>query len=86
MLAVSAMAGIFPTAAMGNPCNDAPKPVPLERWDVDGGGTGARFGAFVKGADLYDAAAFSISWLVPLLHPEWRLTCSTTAGTIALEA
>ena len=86
VLAVSAMAGIFPTAAMGNACNDAPKPVPLERWDVDGSNTGARFGAFVEGADLFDAAAFSISRLVSLLHPECHFICSTTAGTIVLEA
>ena len=86
VLAISAMAGNFPTAATRNACDDAPKPVPLERWDVDGGSTGARFGAFVEDADLFDAAAFSISWLVPSLHQEWHLTCKTIVGTIVVEA
>lgn len=42
-------------------CNDAPRVVPLQRWDVNGMTSGARFGSFVEGADLFDAAAFSIS-------------------------
>ena len=46
---------------------DAPRHVPLERWDVEDVQRSssvtleARFGAFVKDADLFDGAAFSIS-------------------------
>ena len=47
--------------------HDAPRPVPLERWDIEDVQRSspvaleARFGAFVKDADLFDGAAFSVS-------------------------
>lgn len=40
---------------------DAVRGVPLERWDVDNRTTDARFGSFVREAELFDASAFSIS-------------------------
>lgn len=64
---VTAMVGLLPQAASGLPSSDAPRLVPLERWDVDDIQRGspvsleARFGAFVNGADAFDGAIFGIS-------------------------
>ena len=64
---VTAVAGLLPSAAPGLPGCDAPRLVPLERWDVDDVQRGspvpleARFGAFVDGADAFDGAIFGIS-------------------------
>ena len=60
LISITAMSGIFPVPAEGSLALDAPKPVPLERWDLGQAG-GARFGAFIDNADQFDAAAFSIS-------------------------
>ena len=67
LIGITAIAGLLPTTAEGNTTADAPRPVPLERWDMEevqrgaGSGLEARFGAFVADADLFDAAAFNIS-------------------------
>ena len=60
LIGVTAIAGSLP----GKPQNaafDAPTQVSLNRWDVDGPVTKARFGAFVADAELFDAAAFGIA-------------------------
>ncbi len=62
-VAITTIAALLPT----HEHNDAPRPVPLERWDIEDVQRSspvaleARFGAFVKDADLFDGAAFSIS-------------------------
>jgi hypothetical protein len=61
LLGITAMASLFPTTKAAAAGLDAPRVVPLERWDVDGTVTDARFGSFVTGADMFDASAFSIS-------------------------
>ena len=64
---INAIAAVLPSPAPGMPDNDAPRPVPLERWDVEDVQKSspvaleARFGSFVKDADLFDGVAFSIS-------------------------
>jgi len=64
---ITAIAAVLPTPAAGLPEIDAPRPVPLERWDIEDVQRSspvameARFGAFVKNADLFDGAAFLIS-------------------------
>lgn len=68
VIGITAHAGLLPItphdAAAGV---DAPRRVPLERWDMeDVQRTSpvpleARFGAFVQDADLFDGTAFSIS-------------------------
>ncbi len=53
----------------------------LQRWDVDrlpeglaGDGLAPRFGAFLPGVDLFDAAAFAISAPeAALMDPQQRL-------------
>ena len=64
VLGISTTAGALPVTVGGDGC----RPVPLARWDVDGYSRAAgsthmetRFGAFVAGADAFDAAAFSLS-------------------------
>ena len=64
---INALAAVLPSPAPGMPDNDAPRPVPLERWDVEDVQKSspvaleARFGVFVKNTDLFDGVAFSIS-------------------------
>lgn len=66
-VAIATVVATHPAAAA---CGDAPRAVPLARWDVDDFATekaagsarlGTRFGAFVDEAELFDAAAFNIS-------------------------
>lgn len=70
IVGVTAVAGLLPAAAPGLPGCDAPRLVPLERWDVEDVQRGspvpleARFGAFVDGADAFDGAIFGISRFV----------------------
>lgn len=65
LIAVKAVSTLLPEAAS---CIDAPKPVPLERWDTDFGTSNARFGGFVCGAEQFDAAAFGVSRHPPQMH------------------
>lgn len=64
---ITAIAAVLPTPAAGLPEDDAPRPVPLERWDIEDVQRSspvameARFGVFVKNVDFFDGAAFSIS-------------------------
>ncbi len=66
-VAIAAVAAALPTASV---CSDAPRVVPLGRWDADQYLSAAarevakletRFGAFIAGAELFDAAAFNVS-------------------------
>lgn len=66
-VAIAAISAMLPTTLA---CGDAPRSVPLERWDaeqyVSAGSKDAarletRFGAFVLGAELFDASAFNVS-------------------------
>ena len=66
-VAIAAIAAATPVAPA---CGDAPQAVPVERWDADQYVSAAnkdaakletRFGAFVAGAELFDAAAFNVS-------------------------
>jgi hypothetical protein len=66
-----------------------PAAVPLERWDVDGfakvspNALEARFGSFVSGAQLFDAAAFSISRPEALyMDPQQRLLLQHAAEAL----
>ena len=61
VIGITAAGSLLPTNASIGTCRDAPRVVPLHRWDVNESATAARFGSFVEGADLFDAAAFSIS-------------------------
>jgi acyl transferase domain-containing protein len=63
--------------------------VPLERWDVDGfakvspNALEARFGSFISGAQLFDAAAFSISRPEALyMDPQQRLLLQHAAEAL----
>ena len=63
--------------------------VPLERWDVDAfvarrpSAFEARFGAFVSGAQLFDAAAFGItSSEAMLMDPQQRLLLQQAAQAL----
>lgn len=67
-MAIISMATMLPATASDN--SDAPCCVPLERWDTEqysstsgkeAGRLEARFGAFVIGAEMFDAAAFNVS-------------------------
>ena len=65
--------------------------VPLERWDVDAfarvspNALEARFGSFIAGAQLFDAAAFSISKSESLyMDPQQRLLLQHAAEALAL--
>ena len=51
----------LPTNKAVQGCRDAPRAVPIHRWDLDSLSGAARFGSFVEGADSFDAAAFSMS-------------------------
>lgn len=62
LIGVIAMAASLPGTSQ-TPELDAPSTVPLNRWDIDGPVTAARFGAFVADAELFDAAAFGIARL-----------------------
>ena len=61
-VAITTVAAMLPTQE-----HDAPRRVPLDRWDIEDVqrcspvALEARFGAFVKDAELFDGAAFSIS-------------------------
>lgn len=65
-MAIAAVSALLPAVTASG---DAPRLVPLERWDADSaivsGKSSARletrFGAFVAGAELFDAAAFNVS-------------------------
>ncbi len=81
-VAIAAIAAAMPMAPA---CGDAPQAVPVERWDADHYVSAAnkdatkletRFGAFVAGAELFDAAAFNVSRCGrdPALH------CSSQPG------
>lgn len=61
VIGITAAGSLLPATRAEGFCRDAPRVVPLERWDVDGSATGARFGSFVEGAEVFDASAFSIS-------------------------
>lgn len=60
LIGISAVAATLPACPQSG-CADAPKVVPLERWDIDASTTAARFGSFVAGAQNFDAATFGIS-------------------------
>ncbi|PSC68804.1 type I polyketide synthase [Micractinium conductrix] len=89
---VAALAGhlagiVLPTDASFSA--DAPCVVPLERWDVDAfvarppNAFEARFGAFVSGAQLFDAAAFGItSSEATLMDPQQRLLLQQAAQAL----
>ena len=101
VVGIVALAGALPSPPAGIAAADAPRAVPLERWDVDDVQRAspvaleARFGAFVRDADLFDAAAFNITrcrpmapvcrcavvllWLVPLFEPIVSLAKSATS-------
>ena len=72
-IALSSAAGGLLPVGCGGAAWDAPRAVPLERWDVDGmakaegGAHDARFGAFVDAAQLFDASAFNTSRCTSLL-------------------
>ena len=61
-VAITTVAALLPTQG-----HDAPRRVPLDRWDIEDVQRSspvaleARFGAFVKDAELFDGTAFSIS-------------------------
>ena len=61
IIGITAVGSMLPADTSFGVCRDAPRVVPLHRWDVDSSVTAARFGSFVEGADRFDAAAFSIS-------------------------
>ena len=62
---IIAAAGRLPQPPADVAVCDAPRRVPLARWEVDALGSRgvneARFGSFVEHADSFDAEAFSIS-------------------------
>ena len=66
-IGITSIAALLPRLRGGLLPADAPQPVPLERWDIATAGSkyersaDTRFGAFVAGADRFDASAFHIS-------------------------
>ena len=65
LVGIAAIAGRLPQPAAGVCSGDAPRRVPLARWETDTGlsraATEARFGSFVAGAELFDADTFGVS-------------------------
>jgi hypothetical protein len=64
-VAIASMVATHPAA---HASGDAPRPIPLGRWDVDdyapdkaSARLQTRFGSFVDRAEWFDAAAFNIS-------------------------
>jgi hypothetical protein len=85
-IGVAGTAGGLLPSGCGAPAWDAPRPVPLTRWDADaraGAAGGARFGAFLPAADLFDAAASGISRQAPAAG---RQLSSWGAGACSCEA
>ena len=62
---ITAVAGRLPQPPLHVLAPDAPRRVPLGRWEIDAPGSQssieARFGSFVEGADSFDAEVFGIS-------------------------
>ena len=61
LIGITAAGSRLPSSGTMNCDGDAPRVVPVHRWDVDGATTAARFGSFIENADMFDAAAFNIS-------------------------
>ena len=91
LVTVAAVSGTLPgSSSLALIPEDAPAVVPLERWDVDGfarvspNALEARFGSFVAGAQLFDAAAFNISRPEALyMDPQQRLLLQHAAEVLA---
>lgn len=60
--------------------SDAISSIPIRRWEIeDSGMFGSRFGAFMEGVELFDAAAFGLSVAeATLADPQHRLLLSLT--------
>ena len=91
LVSIAAVSSLLPgSSGVALIPDDAPSVVPLERWDVDGfaqvspNALEARFGSFVSGAQLFDAAAFSISRPEALyMDPQQRLLLEHAAEALA---
>ncbi len=84
-IGVAGTAGGLLPGGCGAPAWDAPRPVPLARWDADahaGAAGGARFGAFLPAADLFDAAAFGVSRRAPDLTLPWEAAGNAAAACL----
>lgn len=65
---------------------DVVGPVPLSRWDVEAGpdATAARFGAFLGGAEMFDAALLGVSAVeAVLMDPQQRMLLESAAEAVS---